>query len=571
MKPMLPVLLCDGYKLGHVQQYPNGTEFVYSNFTPRKARDPNTTHYVFFGLQYFIEEYLVRQFNENFFARNIDEICKEFEDFCNSYIGPDKVSSDHIRALHGLGCLPLLIKALPEGSVVPMGVPCLTVVNTHPDFFWVTNSIETLLSMVLWGPINSATIAWQYRKLLDEFALKTGGDTLNVLSQVQFQGHDFSARGMFGLEACCLSGAGHLLSFTGTDSIPSILFLKNYYEAGDGMIGCTVPATEHSVMCMGEQLNERDTFLRLIRDVYPTGIVSIVSDTWNLWDVLTQILPSIHDEVMGRNGKLVIRPDSGDPVEILCGIEIPDFTEDGELVSAWRSAKDAIVTRVREETPHGEMGVGLESLIFKFEDKHYKATVEFEWNRHDKLYYYMDEKRLVKQEEHTPSPAELGVIELLWDVFGGTTNALGFRELDPHIGAIYGDSITLARAKEICERLAAKRFASSNVVLGIGSYTYQYNTRDTLGMAMKSTWGVVNGVPTEIHKNPVTDSGMKKSLKGLLRIIYDDATEEYAVQDQVTKEQEATGHLFTVFDDGHHDNVTTLSWVRNRLWGSRHD
>jgi len=179
-------------------------------------------------------------------------------------------------------------------------------------------------------------------------------------------------------------------------------------------------------------------------------------------------------------------------------------------------------------------------------------------------------------------PSQKGVIELLWDLFGGKINKYGYKELDAHIGAIYGDSITLERAKEICERLKAKGFASTNVVLGIGSYTYQYNTRDTFGFAVKATYGEVlndrldNGEPTivnehgqvveprEIFKDPITDDGTKKSKKGLLRVGQHENGNLF-VQDQCSWGMEKTWMLETVFKDGSLVKTTTLEEIRKRL------
>lgn len=229
-----------------------------------------------------------------------------------------------------------------------------------------------------------------------------------------------------------------------------------------------------------------ETFKRLITEIYPNGIVSIVSDTWDLWKVLTEYLPNLKNEVLNREGKVVIRPDSGDPADIICG------------------------------NPKG------------------KTEAE-----------------------------KKGVIQLLWEIFGGKTNAKGYKELDSHIGAIYGDSITLERAKAICERLKQKGFASTNVVLGIGSFTYQYNTRDTFGFAMKATYGEVNGVGREIYKDPITDDGTKKSAKGLIKI---EKTEGgYIMKDQVSWEEEQQGELKEVFKDGELSINDTLQEIRNRV------
>lgn len=501
MKPILPVLLKDGYKVGHPFQYPKDTTLVYSNLTPRKSRVEGIDGVVAFGFQYFVLEYLVNQFRENFFDRPKDEVVRQYKRRIDNYLGPG-VNTDHIGALHSYGYLPLHVKAVPEGTLVPFRVPMLTIRNTVPEFFWLTNMVETLLSNVLWQASTSATTAFNYRRVFERYAKETGA----AKAFVPWQGHDFSFRGVSGVEAACLSGAGHLLSFTGTDTIPAIDFLEAYYGADceKELIGGSVPATEHSVMCMGLKTGELETIRRLITEVYPTGIVSIVSDTWDFWKVLTDYLPKLRDIVTGRDGKVVIRPDSGDPVKIICG------------------------------DPDG---------------------------------YSRAEQQ--------------GAIRLLYDVFGGTRNTAGYRELDPHIGLIYGDSITPERQVEILERLKANSFASSNVVLGIGSYTYQYVTRDTYGFAMKATYGeTVSGGPQPIYKDPRTDDGTKKSACGLLQVMQEPVF-EYAGEgkwptpvrktlvchEKVDWAQEGHGVLQTVFKDGIPHNIQTLAQIRQVVEG----
>jgi nicotinamide phosphoribosyltransferase len=481
---MNPLLYTDGYKVDHRRQYPEGTTLVYSNWTPRKSRIEGIDEVVFFGLQYFIKKYMIEDFNTNFFNKPKAEICKRYTRRVNNYLGPNQVGIEHIEALHDLGYLPMVIKALPEGAQVPIRVPMVTMYNTKAEFFWLTNYFETLLSTTLWLPCNSATIAKQYRKILDDYAAQTS----SMPEFVDWQGHDFSMRGMAGLEAAVMSSAAHLLSFTGTDTIPTIDFLETYYNANSDtdLVGGSVAATEHSVMCMGTNLGEQETFKRLITEVYPNGIVSIVSDTWDLWKVLTEYLPNLKNEVLARDGKVVIRPDSGDPVDIICG-------------------------NINGKTS--------------------------------------EEKK--------------GVIELLWDIFGGTTNSKGYKELDSHIGAIYGDSITLDRATQICKRLKQKGFASTNVVLGIGSFTYQYNTRDTFGFAMKATYGEVNGEGREIYKDPITDDGTKKSAKGLIKIELQNGT--YKLIDQVSWEEEQKGELKEVYRDGKLVLDASLANIRKRV------
>lgn len=492
---MNSVLNLDGYKIGHIRQYIDGIQYVNSNLTARGSRMEGVNHIVFFELQRFIKKWLIDDFNRNFFRRPKSEVVSEYKRIMDNYLGKDSVNVDHITALHDLQYLPLKIKALPEGSKVPLRVPFVTIVNTNPKFFWLTNYIETLFSCEMWQGITSATIANEYRKILDYYAYKTVGEN----SFVKFQGHDFSMRGMSSVETARMSGSAHLLNFVGTDTVPAILELEKYYNANSDieLIGCSVPATEHSVMSSsiefktinGQQVsNECEVFERLITKVYPNGIVSIVSDTFDLFKVLTEYLPKLKDKILARNGTLTIRPDSGDPVKIICG----------------------------------------------------------------------DSNALVN------SPEYKGVIELLYDTFGGEISNQGFKVLDSHVKAIYGDSITLDRAQQICQKLFDKGFASTNIILGIGSYTYNYNTRDVFSMAQKSTWCQVDGIGRAIFKDPKTDDGTKKSAKGLLKVEHDGT--DYYLVDNCTVEQEKEGHLRTVFEDGKLLYETSLSEIRNLLF-----
>ena len=478
-----PINAIDAYKYDHRRQYPVGTEFVYSNLTPRSTKlapkaDGVDDKVVFFGLQYFIQEFLDGALRQRFFKRNRDIIGNDYSWRASDILGSLSFPTEHISELWNLGYLPITIRALPEGAAVNAGVPMLTIENTLPEFFWLTNYLETVLSCYLWKPCTSATTARKYRQLLERFAVETGGD----LSFVPFQCHDFSMRGTSGLEDAMMSGAGHLTSFVGTDSIPAVDMVDEHYQGHKcALIGSSVPATEHSVMCMDASDGEFETFKRLITETYPSGIVSIVSDTWDFWRVITEYLPRLKNEIMARDGKVVIRPDSGDPADIICGM---------------RAA-----------------------------------------HHHPKAFPY-------------GSPQWKGAIECLWDTFGGTVNDKGYQQLDPHIGLIYGDSITLPRCENILQRLKANGFASTNVVLGIGSYTYEYVTRDTYGFAVKATAGIVNGEVREIFKEPKTDEGkLKKSARGFLRVDLDE-NGEYVLRDRVSREEAAGGELREVYRDG---------------------
>lgn len=490
----------DAYKLGHVQQYPEGTEFVFSNYTNRSSRIDGVNYVVNFGLQAFLQEWAIDGWKD-FFAADEDEVAEEYERKVANILGPNSIGSEHIRALHRLGYLPLEFRQLPEGTLVPIRVPSFTIENTLPEFYWLVNYIETVVSNSVWQAQTSATQAYRLRHLLDYWANKTGDPEF-----VNWQGHDFSFRGLSSLQSAHYSGAGHLLSFTGTDTLAAIDWVEEFYPGDNGLIGGSVPATEHSVMCAGGKEEERETFNRLLQ-IYPTGIVSVVSDTWDLWNVLTKILPDLHDEILARDGKLVIRPDSGDPVDILTGTL--KFPQDK---LRW------------PDTPNDPDG---------------------------------------------RTAAEKGVIELLWDTFGGSINEKGYRVLDPHVGAIYGDSITYDRAQAIAQRLEAKGFASTNVVYGVGSYTYQYVTRDTFGSAIKATWVQVNGEERQIFKDPVTDSGLKKSARGRLVVKKDDIG--LSLLDGLSKREQSrlieTGddQMKTIWRDGEFIYKESFADIRARL------
>ncbi len=204
-----PLLMVDFYKTVHKDQYPKGTTLVYSNFTPRKSRVKGINHMVFFGFQYLVKEYLITQFNEQFFHRDKDEVVAEYKKVMDCALGKDVIDVTHIGDLHDLQYLPIRIKAVKEGTSVPIGTPVLTMYNTHPDFFWLTNYLETLISCLLWKPCTSATTAKAFREAFDDFSERTGSSQ----DFVPFQGHDFSLRGLSGIEDACCSGAGHLLSF----------------------------------------------------------------------------------------------------------------------------------------------------------------------------------------------------------------------------------------------------------------------------------------------------------------------------------------------------------------------
>jgi nicotinamide phosphoribosyltransferase len=518
-----PLYLTDGYKIGHKRMLAPGTTKLYGTWIPRSVKHApeGTTRIVSFGQQ-MVWRYIHDIFEENFFMkRNGDnrDSALQFTKDMALYLGME-YNGKHFEELWNLGYLPLKIKALPEGISTLPNVPHMTFINTVDGFAWLTLYMETIVSNLAWKASTAATIAKLYRNCAEEWVQKT--DPANMWL-VDYMCHDFSARGLSGVQDMISVSLGHATCFKGSDSVIAIPAARYYYDEPENeSIINSVNASEHSVsttkiFTVGEQQMIADWLQE-----FPTGILSIVADTFDLWKLVTEYLPANKEAIMARDGKLVIRPDSGDPVDIICG------------------------------APYKWLGTK-------------------------------------KEEKWAESK---GVIELLWDIFGGTVNEQGFKILDPHIGAIYGDSITPTRQREIYQRLAAKRFAATNIVLGVGSFTYEYLTRDTLGFAAKGSWFEVAGLNPDyktyawkhsynIYKDPVTDDGTKKSLKGMCMVSnelnFETNKMEYVVRQEclpiyiergsmpLNHEEDIYDTLRTIYENGKFLNQINFKDVRTNL------
>lgn len=492
--------LADFYKIGHIRQYVPGTDEMYSNFTARGLSHAQVlpdfdNKTVWVGLQGKLQV-LHDIWKTSFFDRPRQEVLARFQRRMDYSLGPKAIDTQAMGALHDLGFLPLHIKALPEGSRVNLRVPTLTVRNTRPGFAWCTNYIESQLSAEFWKTPTNATLAYEFRRMLDNFCELTGG----IKQFVRWQGHDFAFRGMSGVHDATSSAIAHLLCFTGTDTISALDYLEDYYlaDASTEALGGSVPATEHSVVTMNGPEGEVEFAKRLMTELYPKGVVSNVSDSYDFWWMVTEGLKQLKPTILARQpdmfglNKYVIRPDSGEPVLIING---------------------------DPKAAHG-------------------------------------------------SPEHKGVLRCIAEVFDPGTTATaktrtGHLLFDPHIGVIYGDAITLERGLQINHQMLQNGFCSSNMVYGIGSYSYQHVTRDSYNHAYKATNAVVDGLQRPIYKDPKTDSGMKKSARGYLRVEREGA--DFVLYDNQSPEQERRGALRDVYIDGRFPNQETWRTIRERL------
>lgn len=802
-------LVTDFYKTGHVDMTPAGTTRIYSNITPRssrllKALPDFDEKALIIGLQRAIDD-LHTLWVEGFFklAKNyvLNRIRRRLVRSLPSNVNIDGLI-EHFADLHDLGHLPIRIKTLPEGRRVRMKVPFLTIVNTHDCFAFITNYLETIMSNETWKTIVNATTAFEYRRYLSAKAIETTGNDAGVL----FQGHDFSARGMSGFVDSSNSGIAHLSCFVGTDTISAIEVVEHHYDvADDELVGCSVPATEHMIMCLGGQDGEINTFRRLIQDSFPTGIISIVSDTWDFFQVVTSYVTELKDTILSRgvdsNGmaKVVFRPDCySDDTSILTpsGWKFFKDLDENDLVAEVRNDgsyrfvkpskiihqryvgdmhsfkdhygkidllvtpnhrmilnqlnrfneweeriveaqnltkfgnyKQKMIRSAKAQNSHKQLSnlerlkiafqadgsyctnmktsirfsfskqrkidrlisildrLDLEYKIYPLADRRFEFNIKidadimsksfdwvdisnlsYEWcqgfieelshwdssirsakrfkfdttnknvadiveiiaisankgvfrktnvdNRSDKFsdihtlsimkdntiggqsWTHKTEhydgmvhcvtvpsgKLLVKRNNSilvcgnsgdpvkiicgdpdapVGSPEYKGAVECLWEVFGGTVSEQGYKVINERVGVIYGDSITLERMVAIVEGLMAKGFASTNVIFGIGSYTYQFVTRDSLSIATKATEGVVNGVSLDLLKNPKTDGGTKKSASGLLRV--EDIDGDFVLFEHQTVEQESLGALTVRYENGQFFNRQKWSVIRGNV------
>lgn len=524
-----PLLKKDAYKIGHIWQYPDGITNVYSNGTSRKSRMKGITHVLQVGFQMMMLRFIVKDFNENFFAKNVDYVVKRYKRIVDHVTGGN-VNCDHLRALHKLGYLPLRIKAVPEGTLLPIGIPGFTITNTHDDFFWLPNMLEVAISNKTWKTATVATIAREFRKMFQEGYIATVGDLPPDGGDVMYQGHDFSMRGLSGDEDCQMVGIGHLSVFYGSDNLMAIEAAEDYYEADldNEIVMKSIPATEHSVMCAGGKDTEKETIRRLIQKIYPNGPISIVSDTWDYFRTLSVIAMELKAEIMIRDGKVVFRGDSGYPQYILAG---------------WPDSM--LVIDPATETFHMK-----------------------------------DDLFLTKKGNWISDLERMGTVEILANIFGYTMTARSYKLMSAKVGTIYGDGISPEVAAETFEILMEKGFATTNVVFGIGSFTYEYLTRDTFGWAMKATniemmedVDIETGfektitkrkVSIPIFKSPKTDDGTKKSASGLLSVQRNETGEIFLMQN-CTPEQEREGLLELVFYNGEVMRTTTLAEIRQRI------
>lgn len=502
-----PLLLIDFYKACHAEQYPKGMTMIYSPGTPRLSRLPDITEVTYIGGQGFSKEILIKAFNECFFNLPEEEVVRQYKRVMMNTLTPDESRADKIRALHQLGYLPIALYTIPEGKATKIGVPQSVFVNTHPDFAWLTNTLETLYSCFIWHIQVAAEVGKRYRKIVDKYVEKTCSPGVRAARLLG----DFSMRGQHCAESAMKASAAWLCSFLNTATVPAILWLEDNYncDCEKEEVGYGALSFEHSTVTSNYALDgDEETLLkRALTEIYPNNNFSFLTDSYDHDNFMANVIVNCKKEVLAHNGTVLFRGDSGDPVEIIT------------------------------------------SMVFR-----------------------------------------------LWDVYGGTINAKGYKVLEPHVKAIYGDSITPQRCAEIYEILEAYGFSVENVVLGVGSFSFmcleevtktkvrkeadwgepeerimksiKFNpyTRDTFGYAIKATYGEdKDGNPVMIYKQPKA-LAWKKSPRGCIIVAPDGQS---YTDGHTFKEAHGEGVenlLELVFKDGKMVKETSLAEIRNHMY-----
>ena len=551
---MNPFLLTDFYKLTHILQYRPELRELTSYLTPRGSRLKGIDKVVFFGLSAYVHSYVVENFNDNFFNRNFEDCENEIREVLNLGLGYTDEMIDktigHFKALHELGYLPVEINAVAEGTLVPMGVPCLEIKSTNPQFFWVGQALEASLSAAIWHPMVSATIAREYRKIAREAFAKTVENGIDERTAMC----DFSMRGQESNESAVNASVAWLTSMWNSSTVAARKHIQNVYGKCDGNVrGLT--STEHSVMTSHACLDGGDEFFtfQYLFNLYWNVSFAAVCDSYDFWNVLTNILPNyfMHEiDARGKRGVFIgVRHDSAEPVDALCGTvpvlhanaikRIPkDMLEDGTkskfecmtLMFTEEEANNLWEQGFREGDLVAVVCDGMEYLVRIRAVEHLHSIDETV----DKNCSTMWAAGVLQNRSRTWE--EKGMVESMYEIFGGTVNSKGYKVLNPGIKAVYGDSITITRAKRIYKRLQIKGYAANNVSLGVGSFSFQALenedgslspfTRDTFSIAIKCThskyvdeYGTVH--ERHVFKDPKNFSG-KKSQKGLCRIFFNE-------------------------------------------------
>ena len=570
-----PLLLIDFYKACHAEQYPHGMTRIYSPGTPRMSRLKDIEEVVYIGGQAFSKEILIKAFNEAFFSLPEEEVVRQYRRIMVNSLTKDDSRADKIRDLHRLGYLPIALYAIPEGTSTKIGVPQNVFVNTHPDFAWLTNTLETLYSTYIWHIQIAAEVGKRYRKIVDEYVEKTCDPDVRAARMLG----DFSMRGQHCEVSAMKASAAWLCSFLNTATVPALMWLEDNYNCNieTEEVGYGALSFEHSTVTSNYAIDgDEETLLkRALTEIYPNDNFSFLTDSYDHDNFLLNVVPACKDEILAHNGTILFRGDSGDPVEIIAGKKIEAVLLDEDELA---DLEDYFKDYAYDNDIDGE-----ETCYFNINGTFYKVFFQPEYTNErgawtDTKYWFIEDYN-IKYEEVEPSLELLGMVWYLDQIFGSTLNSKAYKVLNPKVKAIYGDSMTPSRVKEAYERLAAQGYAINNVVFGVGSFSFMClesedgamnpYTRDTFGYAIKATYGEdADGNPVMIYKQPKA-LAWKKSPKGCIIVAPDGKSYTDGHTFEEAHGEGVENLLELVFKNGKMVKETSLKEIRERMYGGK--
>ena len=465
-----PILNTDGYKPSHYEMLPEGTTKLFSYIEARGGIWDET---VFFGLQAYIKEYLMRPITR----QNIEDAAWFFEQYGEPF---NREGWEYILEKHN-GYLPLRVRAVKEGSVIPVKHILVSVENTDDKCAWLTSYIEPTILRGGWYGTTIATQSWNIKKLIRKFMEETCDTIYSLLWKL----HDFGARGVSSLESSVISGAGHLVNFRGSDTITGALGAMLYYNEPNIVPADSIPATEHSVMTIKHRAGEFDQIKRaLLKFGKPGKMFAVVSDSYNIDDAVKYICTDeeFQSILKASQSKIVIRPDSGDPVAM-----------------------------------------------------------------------------------------SLHIVQLVDKYLGTTMNTKHYKVLPANIGVIYGDGINKKSIQAILFNLKIHGYSTDCINFGMGGALLQNVTRDDQCWAMKACAAMMNGIWSDVKKDPITDTG-KVSKAGRMSLFRSRLTGEFStLRIDGHIDDEFVDQMWTVYENGKQYNEVSFTQVRNRASDPRNN
>lgn len=549
IEEMIPFLNIDFQHAALLKHYEQNTTKAVAYYIPQHPHSFDE-YLIFFGLQSYIKKYLVDMFNDNFFSLDEDLIINHYKDILDKIIGSDLIDYEKLRSLHQLGYLPIEIKAIPEGTKVPLGTPMIEISNTHPDFVWVVGLMESSLRCTLRHTMYSASRAYNFRQIIDQFYELTVDDSGIYKRDKEDGAIDFSAARQQSIEGSEKTSAAFLLSFNSTNTLGAYLHAKRYYgysfkekcPSGDSLY------FKHDNLCaFPSTCDDYLYFKQLLNEVCAENDFTILTNEDQLWEYVLNILPNNKVCIANHQGRVNIKFDASDYVHLLCGTkQFETFANEEDMYKIFSDRVDTCnKNNMIPETVVYYANILDTETYYKIQITRDEDTLEYNYMIND----------------YSPRPSDFGVVDMLYKSFGGTKNSKGYIELPYDLRLIVGKVSSPFSAYILYSKLRDKGYASSNVILGISGVAFQDETH--MDIEAKITYYEIDGKPL-----PVFPKESRKSLHGCCTVYKDFDDDSIVHLDGFVFDDTYSRRnlLQVVFEDGEFVRKYTFNDIRNNLF-----